>query len=116
MNDGRRMWKDGVTPTTKTFVSLITAFAKGGALDVVVQVPARTPRPPPSPVSPAPTSAPPAHPVRLMGHQSQHPVLRRRAICSVLPGSIAHSLQEGRPCPATAHAAGQGGSAIAACV
>ncbi len=36
-----RMWKDGVAPTTKTFVSLITALPKGGddALDVVVQVP-----------------------------------------------------------------------------
>jgi hypothetical protein len=34
------MWKDGVAPTTKTFVSLISALSKGAddAMDVVVEV------------------------------------------------------------------------------
>ena len=34
------MWKEGVLPTTKTFVSLISALSKGAddAMDVVVEV------------------------------------------------------------------------------
>jgi hypothetical protein len=38
--DPCRMWKEGVLPTTKTFVSLISALSKGAddAMDVVVEV------------------------------------------------------------------------------